>query len=108
MHQGFVFRDIVQCAEMHLQHVLQLVPLWRGEDDASSHAIEHLGAIKVHAPVGGVWSRRQVLVLSPIGKEVSYDLGLDRRSGLVLDGVSCKLNRPFGHPAGCILAPYDL
>jgi hypothetical protein len=49
---------------MHLQHVLQLVPLRRGEDDAGSHAIEHLGGIKVHAPVGGVWSRRQVLVLS--------------------------------------------
>jgi hypothetical protein len=42
--------------------------------DTGSQAPEHLGAIEVHAPVGGVWSRRQVLVLSPIGEEVCYDL----------------------------------
>jgi hypothetical protein len=28
----------------------------------------------VHAPVGGVWSGRQVLVLSPVSEEIRYDL----------------------------------
>jgi hypothetical protein len=48
----------------------------------------HLGAIEVHPPVCGVRSRRQVLVLSPVSKEISQDLGLHRRPGLVLNGVS--------------------
>jgi hypothetical protein len=35
MHQGLVFRDVVRHAEVHLQHVLQLVSLRRGENDTA-------------------------------------------------------------------------
>jgi hypothetical protein len=45
MYQGLVFSDVVRRAEVHLQHVLQLVSLGRSEDDAGSQAPEHLGAI---------------------------------------------------------------
>jgi hypothetical protein len=54
MYQGFVFGDVVRRVKVDLLYVLQLVPLGRGEDDASSQAPEHLGAIEVHVPVRGV------------------------------------------------------
>jgi hypothetical protein len=38
MYQGFILGDVVRRAEVHLQHVLQLVSLRRGEDDASSQS----------------------------------------------------------------------
>jgi hypothetical protein len=74
--------------EMDLQDVHQLVSLGRGKDDVGSQALVHLGAIEVHAPICGVRSRRQVLVLSQVSEEIRQDLGLDRRPGLVLNGVS--------------------
>jgi hypothetical protein len=97
MYQGFILGDVVRRTEVHLQHVLQLVSLGRGEDDADPQTLEQLGAIEVHAPVGGVWSRWQVLVLSPVSKEIRYDLRLDCHPGLVLNVMSSELNRPFGH-----------
>jgi hypothetical protein len=42
MYQGFVLGDIVRRTKVHLQHVLQLVSLGRGEDDAGPQAPEQL------------------------------------------------------------------
>jgi hypothetical protein len=58
VHQSLIFGDVVRSSEVDLQHVVQLVSLGRGEDDAGSQAPAHLGSIKVHPQVGGVWSRR--------------------------------------------------
>jgi hypothetical protein len=58
VHQGLILGDIVLSGEVDLQHVVQLVSLGRYEEDASSQSLAHLGPIKVHAPIGGVQSRR--------------------------------------------------
>jgi hypothetical protein len=71
MHQGLVLGEVVRRAEVDLKHIHQLVSLRRSEDDTGSQAPVHLGAIEVHSSVGGVRSRWQVLVLSPVSKEVS-------------------------------------
>jgi hypothetical protein len=88
MHQGLIFGNVVRGGEVDLQHVVQLVSLGEGEDDVGSQAPTHLRPIEVHPPVGGVWSWWQVLVFSPVSKEVSQDLGLDHRPRLVLNGMS--------------------
>jgi hypothetical protein len=54
MHHGLIFGDVVRGGEVDLQHVVQLVSLGGGEDNAGSQAPAHLGPIEVHPPVGGV------------------------------------------------------
>ena len=49
-----ILGHIVGGGKMNLQCVLELVALWRAEDDAGSQDGVHLGPIEVHPPMGGV------------------------------------------------------
>src|SRR3989337_2600465 len=93
---------------MDLQRVSKLVAFGRGEDDAGSQTGAHLRAIKVHPPMSGVWSWRQVLGLDLVDEEVSQCLGLDGGARLIEDDVGGQLDGPLGHPARCVSAAYDL
>ena len=75
---------------MDLQHISELVAFGRGEDDAGSQTGAHLGTIKVHPPMGGVWRWRQVLGLGLVDEEVGQCLRLDGSARLVVDGVGGK------------------
>ena len=74
MNECFVFSNIVGGGKMDLQHISELVAFGRGEDDAGSQTGVHLGTIKVHPPMAGVWRWRQVLGLGPVDEEVGQCL----------------------------------
>ena len=76
MYERLVLGHVVGGGEVDLQRVSEFVTFGRGEDDAGSQAGAHLGPVKVHVPMGGVRSRRQVLGLGPVDEEVGQCLDL--------------------------------
>ena len=99
MNERLVFSDIVGGGKVDLQCVFELVAFRRSEDNAGSQAGAHLGAVKMHPPMGGVGRWWQILGLGPVDEEIGQCLRLDGGAGLVVDGVGSQLYGPFGHTA---------
>src|SRR3954469_12384184 len=70
MDKCFILGNVVRSSKMNLQHIPQLIPLWRCENYPGAQTHSYLGPVKMHFLVIWIWQWWFVLHLHPFYKEI--------------------------------------